>query len=100
MSAAEVTRCTPRLTLRPWRAQDRDPFAQINADPQVMAYFPATLSRAQSDAFADSICERMTTNGWGFFAVEINDLIPFIGFVDLNIPKYSLPFSPCVEIAW
>jgi RimJ/RimL family protein N-acetyltransferase len=72
----------------------------MNVDPQVMAYFPVTLSRAQSDAFADNICEPMTTNGWGVFAVKITDSIPFIGFVGLNIPKYDLPFLPCVEIAW
>ena len=29
-------RRTPRLVLRPWREDDRAPFAALNADPEVM----------------------------------------------------------------
>lgn len=36
---------TDRLILRPWREEDQEPFADLNADPRVMEYFPATLSR-------------------------------------------------------
>lgn len=32
---------TEHLRLRQWRAADREPFAQLNADPRVMAYFPS-----------------------------------------------------------
>jgi len=38
--------------------------------------------------------------GFGFWAVELNDSQPFIGFVGLHIPSAALPFSPCVEIGW
>ena len=41
-----------RLYLRGWRADDLEPFAAINADQKVMSYFPAVLSREQSDGFA------------------------------------------------
>jgi RimJ/RimL family protein N-acetyltransferase len=44
---------TQRLLLRPWKAADREPFAALNADPIVMAHFPAPLTREQSDAMAD-----------------------------------------------
>lgn len=37
---------TPRLLLRQWREQDLGPFAALNADPQVMEFFPAPLDRA------------------------------------------------------
>lgn len=43
---------TSRLLLREWRESDLAPFAQVNADPDVMRYFPAVLDRAQSDKFA------------------------------------------------
>ena len=33
---------TPRLILRQWQDSDADPFAAMNADPQVMEFFPAT----------------------------------------------------------
>ena len=46
---------TARLILRPWREADRAPFAALNADPEVMAHFPAPLSRAESDATVDRL---------------------------------------------
>ncbi|ABE50191.1 acetyltransferase, GNAT family [Methylobacillus flagellatus KT] len=43
---------TERLVLRQWREADLAPFALLNADPEVMAYFPDTLDSQQSDAMA------------------------------------------------
>jgi RimJ/RimL family protein N-acetyltransferase len=61
---------TERLLLRRWRPQDREPFAALNADPAVMAHFPVTLSRAQSDALADRIEAGFIKHGFGLWAVE------------------------------
>ena len=41
---------TQRLLLRQWSSADLDPFADMNADPRVMEYFPSLLSREESDA--------------------------------------------------
>lgn len=91
---------TPRLFLRQWRASDREPFAALNADPIVMAYFPSPLTREKSDAMADH-CERlMAERGWGVWAAEVKESGEFIGCVGLNIPRDDLPVSPCVEILW
>lgn len=46
---------TARLTLRPWRDSDREPFARMSADPEVMEFLPGCLSRHDSDRLADSI---------------------------------------------
>ena len=43
---------TDRLYLRQWRQADLERFAEMNADPRVMEYFPAALSRADSDSMA------------------------------------------------
>ena len=91
---------TPRLRLRRWKPEDKIPFARLNADPQVMEFFPATLSRAESDALADRCATLMEQRGWGFWAVECTGVCPFIGFVGLHVPQPELPFSPCVEIGW
>lgn len=91
---------TPRLILRQWTRADRAPFAALNADPRVMACFPAPLSRAQSDAMA-ARCEAMISGrGWGFWAAEERSTGHFIGFVGLHVPSAELPFAPCVEIGW
>lgn len=46
---------TERLRLRRWREADRAPFAQMNADPEVMEHFPAPLTRRVSDLLVDRI---------------------------------------------
>lgn len=91
---------TARLRLRQWRTTDYEPFARLNADPEVMAYFPEPLSRKQSDAMADKVHAFIEHNGWGLWAVEAPGIAPFIGFTGLNIPSFDLPFMPCVEIGW
>lgn len=91
---------TPRLRLRQWRPVDREPFAALNADPIVMAHFPASLTRDESDALADR-CERLIAQrGWGAWATEIRATGEFIGFVGLHVPQDDFPLSPCVEILW
>jgi RimJ/RimL family protein N-acetyltransferase len=49
---------TDRLYLRRWVPSDRQPFAELNADPEVMRYFPSTLSQEESDAMVDR-CESL-----------------------------------------
>lgn len=91
---------TERLLLRQWRASDRTPFAELNADPIVMAYFPALLTRTESDAVADRAERLIAERGWGAWATQIKATGQFIGFVGLNVPRDDLPISPCVEILW
>lgn len=91
---------TERLYLRQWTAEDRAPFAELNADPQVMRYFPACFSRAESDAMADKCARLIDDRGWGFWAVERKADGRFMGFVGLHTPFVELPFNPCVEIGW
>jgi RimJ/RimL family protein N-acetyltransferase len=91
---------TARLRLRQWRAEDHAPFAQLNADPRVMEYFPSTLTKAESDALAQRFAAPIAQRGWGFWAVERKSDESFIGFVGLNVPSAPLPFAPCTEVGW
>ncbi|HEX4911899.1 MAG TPA: GNAT family N-acetyltransferase [Permianibacter sp.] len=91
---------TRRLRLRQWQLGDADPFAAMVADPEVMRYFPATLTRPQSDALLAKLHQRIDATGYGFWATERRDTGEFIGFVGLNVPDHPLPFAPCVEIGW
>ncbi len=91
---------TDRLRLRRWLPADRDPFAAMNADPAVMEYFPATLSREESDALATRIEAHFDRHGFGLWAVEIPGVAPFAGFVGLSVPAFNAHFTPCVEIGW
>lgn len=91
---------TTRLKLRQWQPSDKAPFAALNADPQVMEYFPSVLNKQQSDQMLDRCATLINERGWGFWAVERLDTQEFIGFTGLHIPTADLPFMPCVEIGW
>jgi RimJ/RimL family protein N-acetyltransferase len=97
---ADTVLRTPRLILRRWRPSDREPFAAMNADPAVMAHFPSTLTRAESDALAGAIEANVASRGFGLWALEIPGVVPFAGFVRLSVPTFEAPFTPCVEIGW
>jgi len=89
-----------RLRLRQWRDGDAAPFAALNADPEVMRYFPAPLTRAASDAMLARCRDLIAARGWGFWAVERREDGAFVGMVGLHVPAPELPCSPCVEVGW
>ena len=91
---------TKRLLLRQWQPSDFPLFAELCADPDVMQFFPSTLSEAESMALAQRVHGLIAERGWGLWAVQVPGVSDFIGFVGLHVPKDYLPFSPCVEIGW
>jgi RimJ/RimL family protein N-acetyltransferase len=91
---------TRRLMLRQWREEDLAPFAALNADPDVMRYFPAVLTRTESDDLARFAQGMIAVHGWGLWAVEVQDGTPFIGFVGLGRPRFDAHFTPAIEIGW
>jgi len=96
----DTVAATERLILRRWREEDREPFAQINADPRVMEFFPELLTREESDRMVDRIEDHFRRHGFGLCAVELRRERSFIGFIGLNIPTFQAAFTPCVEIGW
>ena len=91
---------TERLILREWRESDADPFAEMNSDARVMKFFPALLSRSESDLLVDRIKAHVRGHGFGPFAAELRGGHAFIGFIGLSIPNFQAHFTPCVEIGW
>jgi RimJ/RimL family protein N-acetyltransferase len=91
---------TARLKMRLWTAQDRAPFAAMNADPVVMEHFPAVLSWAESDRMVDLIQQGFAERGWGLWAVEVIEDGAFIGFIGLNQVPFEADFTPAVEAGW
>jgi ribosomal-protein-alanine N-acetyltransferase len=89
---------TERCTLRRWREADKEPFAEMNADARVMEFFPSVLGREESDAFADRIEQGFAENGFGLWALEVEDR--FAGFVGLNRTLFDTPMGPHIEIGW
>jgi len=91
---------TERLVLRAWDEGDLAPFAALNADPEVMRHFPATLTREQSDEMVGRLYARAAQGRPSLWAVEVPGVARFIGFVGLLEPSFEAPFTPCVEVGW
>ena len=89
-----------RLLLRGWANDDLEPFAAMNADENVMKYYPAVYSREQSDAFAERIQQGLDDNGFGLYAVEVKSTGDFVGYVGLAKAEFPAAFTPAVEIGW
>ncbi len=92
---------TDRLLLRGWLQRDREPYAALNGDPEVMEYFPSTLTASQSDEMVDRMQAALDERGYGLWATERLDTGELIGFVGLAAPSWYVDgLTPCIEIGW
>ncbi len=91
---------TDRLLLRRWREADRQPFAAMGADPAVMRYFPALLTRAESDALAARADALFDERGYGLWALEHASSGAFLGFTGLAPMPAGVPGAGEVEVGW
>ena len=57
----------------------------MNADSEVMRYFPAALDRAESDQLVDRLDERFDQQGFGLWALEVLETGEFVGFTGLKL---------------
>jgi RimJ/RimL family protein N-acetyltransferase len=91
---------TDRLILREFLDRDREPFAEMNADPRVMEHFPAVLSREESDGLVDRIGERWVEDGIGLWVLERQADEAFLGFTGITSPRFEADFTPAFEVGW
>lgn len=89
---------TARLLLRGWRPTDLEPFAALNAHPEVAASLGGALTRAESDALVDRIVAGWREHGFGLWAVAGADDDILLGFTGLSIPSWAP--EPAPEIGW
>jgi RimJ/RimL family protein N-acetyltransferase len=91
---------TDRLLLRRWREADREPYAAMNADPEVMRYFPAVQDRATSDDSIDRMEALFDRQGFGLWVLELAGTGDFLGFTGLNPMPPGVPGAGGMEVGW
>lgn len=90
---------TDRLVLRRWRDSDLEPWAAMNADPEVREHLGDVLTRDQSDASVARFRAQFDQQGYGWWAVEVQATGEFIGFAGLDPVDDDMPFKG-IEIGW
>jgi RimJ/RimL family protein N-acetyltransferase len=92
---------TDRLILRPYRDEDREPFAEINADPRVGEWVGGTIDRAASDDMADRVNAHIAEHGFGFWAAERKADGRLVGGIGMMIAGPQGPLAAgSLELAW
>jgi RimJ/RimL family protein N-acetyltransferase len=91
---------TERLLLREWQPADAEPFAALNADPEVTRYLRGPMRRDESDDLIARIRGHWQDHGFGLYAVEVKGSGAFAGFVGLAIPSFLPEVLPAVEVGW
>jgi RimJ/RimL family protein N-acetyltransferase len=90
---------TSRLRLRPWTSLDRETFAALHADPQVMLDQGGPIDRAASDEKLDWYREAFDTFGFCSWAVE-NHAGEFLGYAGVMPAETPHPLGEHFEAVW
>jgi RimJ/RimL family protein N-acetyltransferase len=89
-----------RLGFRGWTDTDLAPMTAINADPEVMEFFPGTKTLVETEAFVARMQQQLIDRGYCYFAVDLLSDGAFIGFTGLSEQTFEASFTPCIDIGW
>lgn len=89
-----------RLGFRNWNDNDLTEFSKINADLEVMEYFPNPLTKTETLEFIVRLQKHYEKNGYNYFATEILETGELIGFIGLAFQEYKTEFTPATDIGW
>lgn len=90
---------TPRLTLCSWREADRDAFAAMHADADVMHDLGGVFDRARSDAKFERYKAAFDANGFCRWAIE-DGTGTFLGYAGIMRQGFDHPLGVHVDIGW
>ncbi len=89
-----------RLGFRGWTEADIAPMTAINTDAEVMRYFPAIPTTAQTAQFVADMQQAQATRGYCYFATDHLETGELIGFIGLHVKTFEADFTPCTDIGW
>jgi RimJ/RimL family protein N-acetyltransferase len=89
-----------RLGFRDYVETDIPKLAVINADPEVMEFFPSIISLDQTISYVKRMKKQLKEKGFCYFAVDELQSGDFIGFIGLCEQTFESSFTPCIDIGW
>ena len=90
------TLTTARLVLRPFLPEDLEPYAALNADPEMMRYLGGPIDRAATWRLMAMLLGHWHLRGYGMWALEERATGRFVGRAGL----YNEEGWPGIEVAW
>ncbi|MCL4154756.1 UNVERIFIED_CONTAM: hypothetical protein GTU68_009560 [Idotea baltica] len=72
----------------------------MNQDPEVMRFFPNTLTAEETKGLIERLQKHFDEYGFTFYAVDHLADGEFIGFLGLVRAIFESSFTPCNEIGW
>ena len=91
---------TRRLRLSDFSASNLPDLARMNADPEVMRYFPQKLNFEESAELLKRIMAHHQQNGYALFTLHLTESDVFVGWCGLMVVPFEAHFTPAVEIGW
>ena len=91
---------TERLILSCWRDDHRAAIAAINAEAEVMRYFVAPMTRAETDAQVDRQIAAQAEHGFCFWAIERKADGVLMGLAGLKTGAPATPIAHDLEVGW
>ena len=99
MQGRSISLETRRLRLRCWRESDREPFAAMNAHPEVMNDLGGPFNRAKSDRKLDRYVAAFDQYGFTRWVIESREG-NFLGYAGLMPCRGEHPLGSHNEIGW
>ncbi|MGL5722757.1 MAG: GNAT family N-acetyltransferase [Brevinema sp.] len=89
-----------RLGFRRWTEKDKEAFIRIYSDPDVMEFFPKTLTREEALTRVNLFDKNIEEHGYGLWAAVLKDTNECIGVIGLKETSFQAFFTPCAGLTW
>ena len=93
---------TERLTMRPWKRDDIDVYAEIFAVDETMRFSLKRrgLTREEAEESLERHVSHFENHGYGCWAVTPKDVGRIVGYTGLQIPYWFPELLPAVEVGY